>query len=438
MRKTCMPVHNGQLLEIFLEETQDSIEYWIVGPTKQGRMILGHQMTHDDLKAGLCYAIPGDLMWQTVKAADLPGQKHKCALSDERWGINLGKFKDSTSGYPQRLALEIFNALKWFKNDRKALEAAKNALLGTWTDGIISMRIKAERKLEFEFLTDDPHPLRSGYTSKFPPDSWNFAEWGILLLNNEHKCGERTGVLSVNAQEMHIFNDIYHDDFQLNRLAHILKRVGRPIPIDVEEPVATAKAAEPRRRSHPAAFVPPLLRRLGQMIAKRNPTLAGRLNPGMSEQNIQEILASANFDGELDPLIRLYSWRNGTNRKKGKAMDNAAFFPEDPYQFIDLESAVERWKSINQAAEQLQSMTADTAAASLFSEFSGQLFPIFDSFFDSCIAIDLSPGRGSRVVVVEFESETPVRQVYKSFDEFIRDAIRVNETETHLSCFDEK
>ena len=116
-------------------------------------------------------------------------------------------------------------------------------------------------------------------------------------------------------------------------------------------------------------------------------------------------------------------------------MGEASFFPEDIYQFMDLEAALEAWRTMNQAAATLRGMFQEPEAHSLFSGFTGQLFPLFRDGASGSIAVDLTPSKRSRVVAVEFESPEPVRQAYGSFDEFIKDAIRVNKEGDSLSCF---
>jgi hypothetical protein len=116
-------------------------------------------------------------------------------------------------------------------------------------------------------------------------------------------------------------------------------------------------------------------------------------------------------------------------------MAQTSFFPEDIYQFIDLETAISRLKMMNEAARQLRGMFEGTKARSMFSGITSLLFPLFTDGATGTLAVDLTPGKRNKVVAVEFESTESVRQAYGSFEEFIKDAIRANKDGDGLSCF---
>ena len=254
--------------------------------------------------------------------------------------------------------------------------------------------------------------------------------WGISLLNSEHKCGTDVHVLNVSKDEMHLFESCHP-----HRIAHIFKRIGLPEAINAPDvPVSTGRG--PREAVGVAGEATPAMRRLEKAISRRNPLLADRLKPGLPESDIQEALNRANVTGAIEPVIELYSWRNGTSLDESTPMEEASFFPEDVYQFIDLQMAIERWKSMNQAGAQLREMVQGTEASGMFDGMTSQLFPLFSDGGTGVIAVDLAPSKQNRVVAVEFESDEPVRQAYRSFEDFITDAIRANREGRNLSCFD--
>ena len=80
-------------------------------------------------------------------------------------------------------------------------------------------------------------------------------------------------------------------------------------------------------------------------------------------------------------------------------------------------------------------MFRGTKARSLFSSFKGQLFPLFRDGASGSMAVDLTPDKRNRVMVVEFESTEPIRQAYATFEKFINDATRANKMDDSLSCF---
>ena len=102
---------------------------------------------------------------------------------------------------------------------------------------------------------------------------------------------------------------------------------------------------------------------------------------------------------------------------------------------MDLKEAIATFEEMNRAAATLRGIFLYQETDALFSGFTGQLFPLFRDGASGSIAVDLSPSKQNRVVVVEFESTEPVRQAYGSFDEFLNDAIRANREDSSLACF---
>jgi hypothetical protein len=179
----------------------------------------------------------------------------------------------------------------------------------------------------------------------------------------------------------------------------------------------------------------PSLQKLEQAIRVGNPFLAERLKPGLPKSEIRTALARAKITGAVEPLIDLYSWKNGTILDEETALEKTGFFPGEIYQFVDLETAVQNWKTMNDAAGQLSEMFQGTEAESMF-EFAGQYFPVLWDGATGSLALDLEPSEQGRVMMVEFESTEPIRDAYGSFNEFIADAIRAY-TEGHtLACFE--
>jgi hypothetical protein len=70
-----------------------------------------------------------------------------------------------------------------------------------------------------------------------------------------------------------------------------------------------------------------------------------------------------------------------------------------------------------------------------YAEFVGRYFPVFWDGSTSWLAVDLRPSERSRVVLIDPESGTTVREIYPSFEEFLRDAIQANRENDSLTCF---
>jgi hypothetical protein len=217
MRTTQITVHNNQRFEIFTQRQGDGFEFWTVATIKARRMILDHHLTHDDLEAHLTYAQPGDLIWKNATPSEVPTEKHSSAVEMEG-SIKRGVFVDLADQPNQLLAYHL-TSMSLIPVDRKTWNFAKKVIHGQWADGFAKVVFDPDCKLKWSCPLDRPHPLNSGArTHGQKPDWWNFANWQLHLMNSEHKCGMRTGVLRVDEQEFHIFSD------QPDRLAHILRR----------------------------------------------------------------------------------------------------------------------------------------------------------------------------------------------------------------------
>lgn len=176
------------------------------------------------------------------------------------------------------------------------------------------------------------------------------------------------------------------------------------------------------------------LQKLEQAIKTGNLFLAERLKPGLPESEIRAALNRAKITGAVQPVVDLYSWKNGTILDGETALEKTGFFPGQIYQFVDLETAVQNWKTMNDAAGQLSEMLQGTEAESMF-DLAGQYFPVFWDGATGSLAIDLKPSNKNRVVMIEFESTEPICEGYGSFNEFIADVIRAQTEGGTLACF---
>lgn len=203
----------------------------------------------------------------------------------------------------------------------------------------------------------------------------------------------------------------------------------------------------------------PLLRRLEEVIVDRNPRLAEWLNSGLPESRIRAALGKAKVSGNIEALVHLYSWRNGTAWDGEALMEETSLFPESIYQFMNLDEAIGEWVNNKEGIEKFRSAFKNEEVCSkmkaalrglpqkmveenekkmrsILSGLIGCFFPVFTDQTNHVIAIDLTSSKRNQVVLLDYEAPgcNPV-QAYSSFEEFIKDVIRANIEGNKLRCF---
>lgn len=236
MRTAAITVHNNQRLELFVEKLKDCFEVWVVGPVKGHRVMLDHHLTHDDLEAHLQYARLGDLVWHDAVCSEIPAEKHQNTIQMERT-IKQRTFFDyddprldetealarQAAGLPQwsgthRSVAKHLDSIALLATDKEGMNEVKKALLGRWTDGVATLTIEPNHKLQWS-CTDRQHPLNVGeQVHKHAPNWWNFDMWELGLMNDKHRCGTHVGVLRVDEHEMHLNGRHPH------QIAHVFHR----------------------------------------------------------------------------------------------------------------------------------------------------------------------------------------------------------------------
>jgi hypothetical protein len=197
----------NQKLELFVEKIKGGYEVWAVGIIKGQRILIDHHLTHDDLETRLEYAQPEDLIWRGAARSEIPSEKYKKAIELEKT-IEQDVFWD---GIDCNLS-----AIHSLDRDRKTTAAAKKAILGRWTDGVLTFSTEPDHKLQW-LCADNQHWLnRSGDSN---PGWWNFSSrWELHLMNMERGRGTHVSVLHVDDKELHVRGG------HLNRIVHVFSK----------------------------------------------------------------------------------------------------------------------------------------------------------------------------------------------------------------------
>jgi hypothetical protein len=173
---------------------------------------------------------------------------------------------------------------------------------------------------------------------------------------------------------------------------------------------------------------PDLFAALEQAIRGRNPVLAGRLRPGRSESFIRRRLTKEGVSGCVEPVVGLFSWKDGSDLDASVTQDQLSPFPGSGYfMFMPFTFIVGHFDMFKDFAKHHENMM----------QVAGRYFPLFwngSKGIRDWLAVDLSPASGSRVVFIDSHADEPVYPAHSTFDDFLADAIRANRENTSLRC----
>jgi hypothetical protein len=170
-----------------------------------------------------------------------------------------------------------------------------------------------------------------------------------------------------------------------------------------------------------------LLLRFERALKTRNPVLHDRLQRGLAEDRIRTMLEKAGVTGNVQPILEIYSWKNGSRLDPSVTQEQASPFPASVYLFMDFKYTLVSFQGFEECA----------AYHPRFNNIVGRYFPLFWDGSTDYMAVDLKSETG-RVVILITQSERAVFEAYASFDSFLEDAIRANEQNEELTCLSER
>jgi len=168
-----------------------------------------------------------------------------------------------------------------------------------------------------------------------------------------------------------------------------------------------------------------IIHELETAVLGRNPLLAKKLQKGISEAKIRKKLERSKVSGNIDPILTLYSWKNGTILDAELVSWNKGFFPGDVYDFVELDRAIMDFGFYKEASKNHPQLLAGV----------GRLFPIFWDGSNKNIAVDLEPSAGTRIMLIDGCAKRPYKEAYSSFEQLLADIIRANKENIGLTCF---
>lgn len=191
-----------------------------------------------------------------------------------------------------------------------------------------------------------------------------------------------------------------------------------------------------------------LIQRLEIAILRRNPSLAANLQPGLSVLKIKAALKRKRIEGAVEPILDLYSWRNGTDLQTNLNAVKAGFAPPVEYELSEIEKRALLRQGIKRDTAfrdynflKLETAILDMGGFRSYAQYHprlsvlvGRYFPFLWDGSNGYIALDIEPSANSRVVMIQTQDAQPLREAHNSFEEFLKDAIRANENDEPLAC----
>ena len=162
--------------------------------------------------------------------------------------------------------------------------------------------------------------------------------------------------------------------------------------------------------------------RLGEAISRARPGFVEQfLRPGLSPRQVDKYSGSIVLP---EPIQRIYCWKNGTafiqipsGQTYAQAMLKAAFFCGDGFQFVDLRRALSDRELLNLGQIKYSAHR--------------NCLPLFFNTKSAYLLADLSSNEAP-VSVVDDLTDSPPRQVFKSFNDFIEAVIASIESGVQL------
>ena len=86
--------------------------------------------------------------------------------------------------------------------------------------------------------------------------------------------------------------------------------------------------------------------RLEHAIRKRNPKALDLLQPGLPREGIRQMLA-AEVKGDVEPVVGLFAWRNGSRLGPEVTLNEASLFPDSVYVFMDFQTMFDHFREFS-------------------------------------------------------------------------------------------
>jgi len=197
-----------------------------------------------------------------------------------------------------------------------------------------------------------------------------------------------------------------------------------------------------------------LLQRLELGLVRRNPGIAPKLQPGLPPDSIKQQLKRAGIKkGNVDPIVALYAWHDGYQNvgneseagRLGFAPPTVSPVPQAHIEHllncglkVDPNSKIYgefKWINLSYVIWHLKHWKKWSPKVPRYAILLGRAVPFLVKG-DQTLAFDTDTSANGRIISIQddkVKGEPPLREAYASFEAFLLDAIRANETNQLLT-----
>jgi hypothetical protein len=158
-----------------------------------------------------------------------------------------------------------------------------------------------------------------------------------------------------------------------------------------------------------------------ELVVAHNPMLSSKLQPGLSEKQIRYSLRRHRVEGDLEDVIGLYEWKNGTRLDPEVAASKKGFFPGSAYYLLDLQMALGHLGHTRSASRTRPELVEGTS-----------YFPLFWDGSTGWITVDIRPSHHNAVILAQHREEPPFRRAYDSLYDFLQEAVQALKEDRRL------
>jgi len=168
-----------------------------------------------------------------------------------------------------------------------------------------------------------------------------------------------------------------------------------------------------------------LLEELSSLVSERYPVLDSYFNKGLSRDEVLRKMKKYKMSVPFEPLVTLYTWRNGVElQRKPDLLKNGSphlsrtcegflygNIVREIFQMVDLDYGFSGYKGFIEGDKETQ-------------KAANRMFPFLNDFRGRRFLLDTNADSEYMVKYMDVSLEKPIRDAYKSLDDFLLAVIK--------------